>query len=296
MQNPRQESKLQNRMQNPLQVEGLLLEASNYHQFLSSAFERFKQEGRGFSYASFARKANIASRSFPRDVALEKKRLTHSSARAFAGALGLTGDLRRFFLLLVERDEENVRSSKVTPAQIQKQLDRLRMMIAKKSVERPVGSTPQDIFKSMIWLKIYSASGAPDEGSTLEEIRKRCGQLEINLKTALQEMCAKDILKYNAATEKYIPSCSHYIFEGLKADEFFKSWYLHCLSECRKTVATRFKSEHDLYFSSVFSVRSELMPELRVKLREVLQKFTETAESPTGSSIANLIVGFFTPL
>lgn len=172
-------------------------------------------------------------------------------------------------------------------------LDRLRENILGKHLKR-LKSPPDDIFKSIEWLRVFSASGTAEEGATVDEISIRTQIPPTRLATILNEMTARQILLFNVETQCFIPMYSHYIFEGLKNDEFFKAWYAHSLLECKKISSARFQSEKDLFFSSIFSVSAERMPELRTELKALLQRFTEDSEAPRGNSLAQLVVGFFT--
>src|SRR5271156_3519556 len=81
-----------------------LSDSADSRDFLKSAFAIWQRTGKPMSYGSFARRAGLSSRSFPRDVMMGEKRVTTRSLPGFVRALGLKGDLKILFSLLVARD------------------------------------------------------------------------------------------------------------------------------------------------------------------------------------------------
>lgn len=279
-------------MKSTIDVQKLLLGAKNYHHFLDEMFSRLKKESPQFSYAAFARKAGMSSRSFPRDVALGQKGLTLSSAKAFSTALGLRGRLNTFFMLLVERDEPSLRGPKATEDSINARLGEMRESLLSQDV-RKTNQSAQEIFKSIQWLKIYSASGKIGVGATLAEISHRTKMSSNELQDHMNDMLQKQILSWDGRTKRYCPLHSYQIFEDLKADDFFRNWYLQSLAEAKAKVDKDFASDKQLFFTSMFSVRSEKMTEFRKELRDVLQRFSEDSEDAEGDSLAKMVVGFY---
>ncbi|RYZ84926.1 MAG: hypothetical protein EOP04_17010, partial [Proteobacteria bacterium] len=80
------------------------VEAQTSREFLRIVFDEQKNNGRKLTYASLARLAGFASRSFPRDVIKGIKLLSRDSALAMARALKLNSDLAAYLCYLVERD------------------------------------------------------------------------------------------------------------------------------------------------------------------------------------------------
>jgi len=275
-----------------IDVQKLLIGAKDYHQFLDDAFSRLKKESPQFSYAAFARKAGMSSRSFPRDVALGQKSLTLSSAKAFSAALGLRGRLNTFFMLLVERDEPSLRGPKATVESINARLLEMRESLLNQDI-RKNSQSARDIFKSIQWLKIYSASGKVGVGATLEEISQRTKISTDELQNYMNDLLQKQILSWDGKAKRYCPLHSYQIFEDLKGDDFFRHWYLQSLAEAKMKVDKDFASDKQLFFTSMFSVRSDKMTEFRKELRDILQRFSEDSEDAEGDSLAKMVVGFY---
>lgn len=82
-----------------------LVTAQDYRGFLAEAFRLQKLTHPNFSLASFARKAEFASRSYARDVIQGQKRITASSLPKFIKGLGLRGALKDAFIYLVGLSE-----------------------------------------------------------------------------------------------------------------------------------------------------------------------------------------------
>lgn len=278
-------------MRTAIDTQKILMGARDYHHFLDEMFVRLKKENPQFSYAAFARKAGMSSRSFPRDVALGQKSLTLSSAKAFSTALGLRGRLNTYFMLLVERDEPGLRAPKVSEEAISARMHEMRKTI--QGVRRNT-ETIQDTFKSIQWLKIYSASGRVGVGATLEEISQRTQIPVEELQGFMNELLQRQILSWDSKNKRYCPLHSYHIFDDLKGDEFFRTWYLQSLAESKSKVDKEFSSDKQLFFNSMFSVRSEKMTEFRKELRELLQRFAEDSEDPDGDTLARMTVSFYT--
>jgi hypothetical protein len=148
-----------------------LIEAGSYREFLKRAFAKRRR----FSYAAFARRAGIASRSFPRDVVLGKKRLSLESATRFAAALDLHGDLQDYFLTLVALEEERARIPPLrTPATLKATLSKLHARLRAKAAKCGVDGRAA-LYGSRHWLEVYAALGTPERGASLSEIMGRTG-------------------------------------------------------------------------------------------------------------------------
>ncbi len=269
----------------------VLLSSENYRDFLKRAFELEKARSGAFSYAGFARKAGISSRSFPRDVVLGQKRLTLSSLPGFCRALGLKGDAKTLFSLLVSLEEPEVRSPSLSREQVQDRILKLRSRMRSKDRFPEAAKDTPPFYRNDNWVEIYASLGRVNEGETIEGVARRSGLASKTCAEALARMELDGIVSRKG--DRYFAQEQHLAFAKLVGDEFFKTSYLRALSHARASADRSFNAEDRLFFQSVFSVSRERMPQFKNELRELLLKFVDHAEKPDGGGLARLCVGLF---
>ena len=79
---------------------------SDYRAFLRDYYRARKAAGRGFSYRSFSRRAELRSPNYLKLVIDGERNLSADMAKRFASACGLQGDEERYFMDLVARNVE----------------------------------------------------------------------------------------------------------------------------------------------------------------------------------------------
>lgn len=270
----------------------LLLEASDYRDFLKRSFDCLRDRKRGFTYAGFVRKAGFSSRSFPRDVVLGKKRLTFESATRFANALGLRADLKSYFIFLVARDEPELQLPETGDGEIQESLKKLRKRLLSKFSEIRAEGTPR-IYRHKEWLEIYAALGSKESGATLAQVCSRTHLSRSCCRGVLEEMNQAQLVTYDQRTSRYFMRDGHLIFKKLGKDQDFKRWYLQCLEEARTEARQAFQAPESLFFNTVFSISRANLSILKEELRELLLRFVDSAEEPDGDTIARLSLAFY---
>ena len=268
-----------------------LLKQPTYREFLNRSFELMKSGNSRFSYALFVRKAGLVSRSFPRDVILGKKRLTADSAARFALALGLTGDLKSYFLMLVALEEPGVRPLHFSPEEVSQRLAVLRKKLWSKAGELDRPPVPS-FYDMRYWLEVYAALGTVEDGASLEDVSRRTRLRPSVCRSVLEGMVEKKVAELSP-TGRFLPRQMHLVFSHIGEDLYFKNWYLRSLSEARRRAEVKFKSDSDLFFNSVFSVAESRLKELKSDLRELLLRYVEGAENPHGDTVAKLSVALF---
>lgn len=246
--------------------------------FLKNAFALWGKSGKPVSYGAFARRAGLSSRSFPRDVVMGKKRVTVRSLPGFVRALGLKGDLRIFFSLLVAQDEKN--AARIT---------KLRARLKNPATKDP--SALESIFKSEHGPKIFAALGELEKGATLEEISKR-SQLSTDIIQAhLVEMANHGLIRRDENQERVHRTAEHLTYFKQKNGSRVQTDYLRTLQKIQKKAAQEFATDEALYLQSVFSVRESSMPELKERLKALMLEFTDQADCPQGERVARVALG-----
>lgn len=90
-----------------------LLSFDNYRDFLKFFLKPSGEVRKPLSYAEFSRRAGFASRAFPRDVILGARSITSDTLPKFIKGMGLTGEWRDYFSLLVQKDLAKANSNEL---------------------------------------------------------------------------------------------------------------------------------------------------------------------------------------
>ena len=177
----------------------ILTSAEDYRSFLGKALGPSAREGR-VSYASFARKAGFASRSYPRDVISGRRRITTKTLHAFVRGFGLSGDAKAYFTWLVALNEPEVNTQGLDVAEIREKLTRLKSRLGKRAVDLPANRA-EALFRSAQWLEVYASLGTLEEGSDLARICAVTKLPEVTTRRVLEAMCAQGLAQYRAETD-----------------------------------------------------------------------------------------------
>jgi uncharacterized protein (TIGR02147 family) len=119
----------------------------DHRDFLRDWFQAKRNQSRGFSYRTFARKAGFASHAFLSEVIQGRRNLSEESAEKCVLALGLAGDAARYFTILVHYGQE------VHPEKRRDLLSDLLRLQATRSVER-VGGKKTEYFAHWIHMAV----------------------------------------------------------------------------------------------------------------------------------------------
>lgn len=269
------------------------LDSTNYRQFLGRAFEALAKEEQKFNFSAFSRKAGFSSRGFIKEVLVGEKRLTALSYPKVLKAMSLPSTLKAFFTLLVIREESELNHEKLNPTQIEDRIRDLKeKMLQQLQQTSNAGFIASALFKSYQVLEVYSALSNRVTGTHPHEVQRRTGyEKEICLKIldylVLHKVAAKRL------TGNYQALNPHAVFSSVGGNDGIKIVYLDSLNALRRKASVRFNGSDQLFSQSFFSVRKDRLPEMRKRLRELLQEFVETNELDEGDCIAKLIVGLY---
>jgi uncharacterized protein (TIGR02147 family) len=257
--------------------------SENYREFLEIAFKYLKATQSGFSLAGLARKAGCRSKSYPREVMTGRRSLSFDYAPGFADAFGLKGDSKRLFLKFVELERSRHKD------ELGLEIAELKARI-KNRVEHQARK-PQDLFSQSIWIDVYAALGSLEKGATLEEIQSRTGFQRPLVQGVLKQMTEKKLIGFYTGTGCFYPLNLHHFFSGVDQDVVFQRRYLDLIKRVEAKAKTAMKSNSDLFQCSTISVKSQDLPKLKEKLRDVLNRFVQDSETADGGKLAHVIVG-----
>lgn len=267
-------------------LESLLTEP-DYTHFLQRYLAILSKTKR-VSYAHITRKAGFSSRAYIREIVIGKKRLTAKALPPLASALGLSGDLQKYFIYLAASKESDIQNLyRVKPDA----LGKLRKKLLTQNYTRQESQNLGDrIYALPAVTQVFAALGDSNTGSTLEEIVAKIQMPRNMILETLWGLVGTGLVNLKADGH-YVAQTEHVAFTELGKSEIFKKLYLENLLNTRRVAESEFESAQDLFFLSSFSVNSSRLPELKTQLRELLHRFVEESEQPDGDAVVNLVLG-----
>jgi uncharacterized protein (TIGR02147 family) len=281
--------------QEQIQIWSLLVKAPHYRAFLQSYIDWKKSKKRNFGYASFAREAGFAARSYPRDVINGSRQLTASSIPRFVKAMKLTNEAVKYFQLLACQERPQLLDISSTKEDVAKQLCQSREKLIRQIENRnnAATKTTPKVFAQNYWPLIYASLGSEKQGASIEDISSRSRFSVDVCVSALNQMAKADVVRYCPKSKRYFMQNSHLIFQDLKENESFQSFFISSLRRAENKAKQSFNSEDRLFFASAVSMKKNQLHKYRKKLRDLLNSFAEEAEDANGEDIATIVCGFF---
>jgi hypothetical protein len=266
-----------------------LSRAENYREFL-----KIYLEVRSRKRSDLARSAGVG-RGFPGDVISKKRRLTPKSYYAFEKALKVPSQGRKLFRLLVAREEADVLPA-LDRGQIETEIDIIRKkswLPARRNVGSRENSNSQNVFKDHATILVYAASGQPEQGATLEEIKLRTGLDDEKIKKALKNLSETGLVQMDQQAAKYIPRDLHLFFKTDDAGRLLVEFFQRACMAAAKRIPVAVESEQELFFSSTFCISKANLPKLKIALRETVLRFVDDAIQPDGDSLVNFLAALY---
>jgi hypothetical protein len=270
--------------------------ARSYREFLHVVFKIWAQADLAMNYAEFARRAGLAARSFPRAVMNGEKKLSESSLPLFLQALGLRGNLRDLFRLLVAK-EERLKSilgelTELNVTKLDSQIERIRTRLAQKRTRiKPLRN--EDFFRNRIQTLIFAGAGSLESGSDINTISSRTG-IAVNLVTNELPLMEKlGMIKFDTENNWVWPLCFHIDITNSGRLRAVEADFIESSRNLEQVARRRFSSDDELFFQSVFSVKKSNLGHLKVALRDLLLTFAEENEDSDGDRLMRIVTGFF---
>lgn len=264
-----------------------LLVAEDFHHFLRLVFIGTDSSEPLTTYADFARRAGIKSRSYPREVTLKTRALSLRGLDQFISGFRFSGNAREYFRALAKRDYPklcNPGEAELDP----EVMDQLKGKLKKSLEGKSVQSTNTSLYRILDWPTIYAALGSTEEGSTTNDIARRS---RLDHKTCLRILNQMQEFGYIALKEnRYFPTANHLNFLETEGEGSFKSFFIANLLRAQSQAKKDFLSKDAIYFCSHFSVHKQDLSNFSVELRQLLLKYVEGTESADGDRIASLVL------
>jgi len=266
----------------------VLMKASDYRNFISALIVQRNKYHR-FGYSDIARTGGFKARSFPRDVALGKKRITLKSLPKFIKGLGLTSDLAEYFKILVEIEEVDCRVKNLNMAKLQNLKETLQKRISsKKAIRLDIDQDLNFIYSSIP--KIYASLGPHEIGATVDDILDKTSLPETEVLRSLKFMIERKLIHRSKA--RYFPKELHLNFQNLES-EVFRNHFVKTAEESILMSKKHIQSNEKLFLSSAFSVSQKDLPKLKEDLRAVILRYIDQAENPHGDRVINLTTSLY---
>jgi uncharacterized protein (TIGR02147 family) len=274
-----------------VQLWSLLTNAPNFREFMQSYVDWRKTKRKSFGYASLAREAGFSARSYPRDVILGARPPTEGSISRFTRAMKLTGESARYFRLLVYRDRPELMQGS-TEVDLARLLEKSRVRLLRQINNRSQAEL-LNVYSQNKWPLIYASLGSDSEGATPEEVSRRAHIPIDECERILAVLENQKIVKKNQDLRRYFSHNPHLIFQDLGQNLAFKEFFLNSLVRAKKDAQLNFNKNDRLFFSSVITIKKNELQKYRAKLRDLLDSFAETTESPNGDEVVSIVCSLF---
>lgn len=260
-----------------------LVECSDYRSLAGEILAIRANSPAPLTYAQIGRSMGVKARSYPRDILTGKKKLTPRLMPRMAKALGLTGELKRLFELLVELGEPNCRTSGFDEAKLRRAVEAVKNRILQKEL---LELRFEEAYELADIPRIYASLGSQEQGATLREISARSGFPLNRLTAALARMQQLGLLQEKQ--KRFFPLQPHVNTAGMQS-EIFQRYFQKVTEEVQRQAREDMQSDEKLFFSSAFSVDKRRLAELKTELRSLLLKYVDQSEDPHGDRVASIL-------
>jgi hypothetical protein len=273
-----------------------LLATQDYRSFLRIFFRRHELDPSlsKVSFSSFAVRAGYASKSYPAEILSGKKRLQVQSIDKFCNGMKLNRRLSEYFrnLVLMEvSNEKTSNSQSILNLKSRNKEIREKYLRAHSPLENQLRQSGQEnILLQENFPEVYAALGSPERGASLLEISKRSGLKENEIEKILLSLdLAKVIKKIDG---RFYLNSSTLDLKFLQSNEYFKKNFTRSTTKALKRMEKQVQDQQSLFMTQTFSVNSNKMKDLKLKLEETILSFADEAESAEGDSIAEICISF----
>lgn len=259
-----------------------LQQSSDYRSFLKTYLSE-----KGLNISDLARASGF-SRSYPSDVLSKKRRLTQASVAKFEKALKLPAQGKKLFTLLVAAEEKNVfpdwdRSKLLSQI---KDLQTRSWVADRRRLDEAAAPSVEDLLSDSRVMAIYAAAGEPETGATLEEIQRRTRLYGHELERNLKKLEAVGFLKQQ--DQRYFPKDLHLFLQTADQSQILKTVFSKSCRMASDRVQNP-ESNHEMFFCSSFCIKEEMLPELKLALRELILKYIDESIRSDGDRVVRLV-------
>lgn len=259
-----------------------LQQSKDYRHFLKTYLT-----GRSLSLSDYARATGFG-RSFPSDVLSGKRRLTARSAYAFEKALRLPLLGKKFFRLLVAKEELDTfpETSRENIENNVKELRTKSWQSAHRKVKENDSANLVELLVDSRAMAVYAASGEPDSGATREDIEKRTRLFGKELERNIENLERAQLIELREG--QYFPKDLHLFFQMHNCSQLLATIFQKSCRLASERIE-KCDSNSELFFASNLCVREDSMPDLKKALREVILKFVDESVNSAGDRVVRLI-------
>jgi hypothetical protein len=258
--------------------------ASTYRELLKIYLSVFD-----FTLSDFARATGFG-RGFPGDILSGKRRLTAKSSFRFEKALKLPAAGRKFFRLLVAKEESDL-YPEIDRARVAFELEQLRTKPwkhSRKSAHEITSPRFQGPLLDKKVLTIYAAAGGPGNGATLSEIEERTGFSAEEVLKHSKELERLQLFEFKSET-RVAPCELHFFLQTTDQSALLA----HTFRQSAKLAVEKLLGQEDkkdeFFFNSSFCVRADKLPEFKKELRETVLKFIDNSIDDDGTRVVHLL-------
>jgi uncharacterized protein (TIGR02147 family) len=273
-----------------------LLGAEDYRSFLRLFFDKSlaREKPRPLSYRDFANRAGFSSKAFMRDIIVGKKRLTVASFERVSSALQLSSAWRSYLRHLVAAEEPKFRGPRESEREVRGKVESLRkeLGVAKRTLRHAKTSPVIEVFLKENFPDVYASLGTQNEGATREEIAARSGLGLTRVTSILREMETAGLVDAVSLPGRYLAVAPALEAVNLKDQAIFQQDFKRALERARRRLNHQCASDKSLFMTQTFSVSLEKLPALKAELAELIARFAEASENPTGDTVSELLISF----
>lgn len=261
----------------------LLAKSSNYRDLVKSYVE-IRSLHHKFGYSDLTRLSGFSSRSFLKDVTLNKKNLSLESAQKLIKGMSLTGDLAHLFKCMIELSWAEKDNNEKQIQKLNKSLTNLKSRIENKNSK--LKQSGNDIYRYFQAPAIYAALGSPKEGASVLEIQNKTSVTPDVILPVLSKFIELNVVEKRK--DRFFTNNNHLDFLGFGDKSFFQKYYLHTLQKVEKKASQNFSSPEELHFTSTFSIKKSDLPLMKEELRSLLLKYVDDFETASGDQVVTV--------
>jgi hypothetical protein len=206
--------------------------------------------------------------------------------------LGLPFQLRKYFALLVMRDEAEFNDQNLSREEIEAKLaavkERIRGQVAFESESSDGQGPHQEIFKATQFLSVYAVLGCRN-GSDIDDVVRKTGLHPAVCRGVLHHLVQSKLVTEKAGRYKSVHS--HLVAQHLPGDHEFKTAYLETVEHLKKRATADFDSAESLYIHSYFSIDRKRLPEFKKRLWSLVLEYIDSCDDDEGDAVYRLLVG-----
>lgn len=233
------------------------------------------------SLESISRKCNISSKSTIHDILSGRRKASLDLIGSICIGLKIKGPEKKLLLKIWECEKKGI------TLELTQEIEPLRSKVREKKSK--IKSSEFPLLDG--WDYVYASLGSLEEGATLDEIVNKSRIPQHKVLAILENLIKLQLITHNSDSNRYIVEGLHSVFEEFSIDE--KEYLKEKINIAQRRLVNDFgKKDETLFRHYFFSIRKKSFPELRQKLKELLDEYADESEVSTGEELAEMFVAF----